>query len=226
MAGWTNLTPSAAALAAGNAYLYEDAGALKYQGTSGAGTMIVAADGTLQGGTGANAAAVGMLSTYYYKTPSSNSSTAPPVNRSFYLPIFIAETTTIDRIACRAGSTFSGTASIRLGIYADSGWQPSSLVLDAGTVSCTAANAIYQITISQSLSAGLYWLCFNTVTAATTNNFVSANASYLQMPVGTSVSSSMVTSLIQDVNVSSAFPSTAAYTGTVSNTADVWIRKA
>ena len=47
MAGWTNLTPSAAALAAGSAYLYEDAGALKYQGTSGSPATIVAANGAL-----------------------------------------------------------------------------------------------------------------------------------------------------------------------------------
>ena len=46
MAGWTNLTPSAAALAAGNAYLYESAGALTYQGTSGSAATIVNADGT------------------------------------------------------------------------------------------------------------------------------------------------------------------------------------
>jgi len=46
MAGWTNLTPSGAALASGNAYLFEDAGALKYQGTSGSAITMVNADGT------------------------------------------------------------------------------------------------------------------------------------------------------------------------------------
>lgn len=54
MAGWTNLTPSAGALAAGNAYLHEDAGALKYQGTSGSIATLVNADGTIpsSGGSG------------------------------------------------------------------------------------------------------------------------------------------------------------------------------
>lgn len=46
MPGWTNLTPSAAALASGNAYLYEQSGALKFQGTSGSAVTLANADGT------------------------------------------------------------------------------------------------------------------------------------------------------------------------------------
>ena len=46
MAGWTNLTPSAGALATGNAYLYESTGALMYPGTSGSAATLVNADGT------------------------------------------------------------------------------------------------------------------------------------------------------------------------------------
>ena len=41
-------------------------------------------------------------------------------------------------------------------------------MLDAGTVATTAAITVYQITISQSLSPGTYWLAFNMQTAAAT----------------------------------------------------------
>ena len=47
MAGWTNLIPSAGALASGSAYLYESSGALVYQGTSGSPVTLANANGTI-----------------------------------------------------------------------------------------------------------------------------------------------------------------------------------
>jgi hypothetical protein len=72
---------------------------------------------------------------------------------------------------------FVGTAVVRLGIYNNSSSdQPSTVLLDAGTVSPTAANTGYEITISQTLSQGWYWLAINCQTAATTNSILGVAA--------------------------------------------------
>jgi len=62
-----------------------------------------------------------------------------------------------------------------LGIYADTQGKPSTLLLDAGTVSATVAGTVYAVTISQSLSAGIYWLAANSQLAATTNTFYTSS---------------------------------------------------
>jgi hypothetical protein len=49
---------------------------------------------------------------------------------------------------------------------------PTTVVLNAGTVSCTASGVNYSVTISQSLTQGWYWIAVNTQTAATTNQFL------------------------------------------------------
>ena len=98
-------------------------------------------------------------------------------NTTYYTPIFIPNALTADRISCVTHSSFSGTASVRMGIYADNGGVPSTLVLDAGTVSATAGSTVYTITISQALSGGTwYWLAANTQTAATTNTFIGSTS--------------------------------------------------
>jgi len=91
-----------------------------------------------------------------------------------YVPIYIGGTTTFDRIAFRTGSTFSGTASVRLGIYNHDSTtgKPSTVLLDAGTVSATNNNTSYSITINQTLSIGWYWITFNCPTAAATNSYI------------------------------------------------------
>ena len=118
--------------------------------------------------------AIGYTATEYYG-PVHTSQTSLTLTKdvTYYVPIYIGKTTTFDRIACRTNSGFSGTATARLGIYNNdsSTGKPSTVVLDAGTVSCTAASTSYTITINQSLSAGWYWLAINTQTVATTNLF-------------------------------------------------------
>jgi hypothetical protein len=92
---------------------------------------------------------------------------------TYYVPFYVPQTTTFDRIGCRTASGFSGTATVRLGIYSNSTNRPDLVVLDAGTLSATAASTFYEITISQELSAGWYWLAFNSQTNAATNSFSS-----------------------------------------------------
>lgn len=113
------------------------------------------------------------ISTYYYRGIGLNSATVTSTaNRTYYTPFFVPETTTFDRIAIRSGSSFSGTASVRLGIYNSSNGQPSTVLLDAGTVSVTTSNQSVEITISQQLTRGVYWLAANSQTAAATNTYV------------------------------------------------------
>jgi hypothetical protein len=99
--------------------------------------------------------------------------TAFVANTTFYVPILIPVTQTYNQIIIRAGSGFSGSAVVRIGIYnhdAATG-KPTTVLLDAGTVAPTAAITNYAITINQSLTAGIYWLAANCQTAATTNQF-------------------------------------------------------
>jgi hypothetical protein len=158
----------------------------------------------------------------YYRSPVQyNIASAPVVNRTNYLPIFFPTTTTIDRIGCLTASTFSGTASVRLGIYNDTNGRPGTLLLDAGTVAPTAASTGYQITISQVLSPGVWWVAFNTITAATTNTFYGTSASATaNTPTLTGIGTTALTTAAsavhgfeQNVNVTSGY----ANTGTITN---------
>jgi hypothetical protein len=130
------------------------------------------------------------ISGYYYRSPSPSSITATAVaavNTSYYHPFFVSVATTFDRIQARAGSTFSGSAVVRLGIYGTTAGKPSTLILDAGTISLAAAFATGSITISQTLQPGLYWLTANSQTAATVNTYYGVQASgavaYIGQPI-------------------------------------------
>lgn len=120
------------------------------------------------------------ISGYYYRGQSAASITATAVatvNTTYYQPFFVSTATTFDRIQARAGSTFSGSSVVRLGIYGTASGKPSTLILDAGTISLTSAFQTGQITISQTLQPGLYWLAANSQTAATINTYYGPQAS-------------------------------------------------
>lgn len=72
--------------------------------------------------------------------------------------LYISKITIFDRIGCEVTTGGESGSTIRLGIYADNGFQyPGSLVLDAGTVTGDTI-AIKEINISQLLQPGLYWM--------------------------------------------------------------------
>jgi hypothetical protein len=97
--------------------------------------------------------------------------------RATWQPIYVDSTTSFDRLAVRTASTFVGSTTARLGIFNNTNGLPSTVVLDAGTVAVTAASTIYEITISQSLDAGFYWLCFaQQGTAPTTGTYIGTAA--------------------------------------------------
>lgn len=103
------------------------------------------------------------ISTFYYEGLRSGSSVALTATEdvTYYQPIYIPTSTTFDRIAMRTRSTHTGTSTVRLGVYNMGVGVPTTVALDAGTVSATAASTTYTITINQTLSAGWYWLAAN-----------------------------------------------------------------
>jgi hypothetical protein len=139
------------------------------------GRITTAANGS---GGGGGAQGVKPITGYYYSMngiDELNGSTISPTAGTIYAqPFQIATTATATRLAV---SLQAGTASkvIRLGIYSNNSTQdrPGSLLLDAGTVS-VATSGYKTITISQSLTAGTYWLVCLGVTGTVGGTFEAA----------------------------------------------------
>jgi hypothetical protein len=95
-----------------------------------------------------------------------NGAFVPTVGTLYAIPFWVGATATYDRIATNIGTAGSAGAVTRLGIYnvAASGL-PGTLVLDAGTVDSTTTGD-KNITISQSLSPGVYFTVMLTNDAA------------------------------------------------------------
>ena len=196
-------------------------------------TVTVSSVG-VQGATGATGAAgitpaLKKTTGNYYRTPVSNRATFAAVNqRVYYTPILIDSTTSFDRLAFHTGATFVGTASVRLGIFNDSNGNPSTVVLDAGTVSATAASTVYEITINQSLNAGFYWLAFCQQSAPTTAGYLGltgdANSPNFYISGAATPASVMIIGQFQS-GVTGAF-STAASLSQATATVYTWIRAA
>lgn len=108
-----------------------------------------------------------------------NNTLVPNTNTTYYIPFVVPKTFTADRLTIRTATSFSGTATVRMGIYNNNATTglPDTVLLDAGTVSATAASTDYSITISQSLTPGIYWIAGNCQSAATTNTYIGFNGS-------------------------------------------------
>jgi hypothetical protein len=158
----------------------------------------------------------------YYRSQALNNASAsagtPAINTNQYTLIWIPATKTFDRIAIFTGATFAGTGSVRLGIYNNnpSTFQPTTVVLDAGTVAPIAASTVYQITISQSLAAGWYWLASNCISVGTTNTFLGGSATTgATAYLGGTTANSVISGFTESVNATSGFDTA----GTLSITA-------
>ena len=167
----------------------------------------------------------------YMRTPIGLQNTFSVIHqRAYYMPIYVESTTTFDRLALSTASTFSGTGTVRMGIYNDSNGAPSTLVLDAGTVSATAASTNYEITISQSLNPGFYWLAFAQqgtapTTAAYTGAVNSGTQYFNQYILGAASPTAAPTFGWFQNSVTGAFATATSLTIST-NLAYVWIRSA
>lgn len=93
-------------------------------------------------------------------------------------PFVVTRTISIDRIAIEV-TTLALATVVRLGIYNDDGSVfPGSLLLDAGTVDTSTAG-LKTITISQTLSPGLYWLAAATGATSPELRAVTTNVSVI-----------------------------------------------
>lgn len=74
------------------------------------------------------------------------------------IPFWLPHAATFDRISCEVTTT-AGSSTVRLGIYNSTATDmPGTVLLDAGTVDSAGSTGVKEITISQAMSAGLYWL--------------------------------------------------------------------
>jgi len=80
-----------------------------------------------------------------------------------YTPIFVPVSLSFDRISLRTSANFFGSGTVRLGVYNcnTATGKPTTVKFDAGTVVASASNTTYEITISQTLAAGYYFVAFN-----------------------------------------------------------------
>jgi hypothetical protein len=135
-------------------------------------------------------------------------------NLCIYLPIYLSGTTTFDRIAVRTSTSFSGTSTMRLGIYNCSGGLPTTVVLDAGQITATATSTLYSIIINQTLNSGFYYLAVATQGLATTNSYQSTNGIIVPTLYPLTTSAGITSSSYSQTGVSGTF----ATAGTVSRT--------
>lgn len=135
-------------------------------------------------------------------------------------PWYLSAPATIDRIGSDISSAGSAGALLRLGIYADNGQgYPGALVLDAGTVDGTSAT-VSELTVSQVLPLGLYWVGAVVQGAPSTQPTVRVLQSPLAFPLSRVGSSAPTAALAvvgySQTSVTGALPST--FTTTIAPT--------
>jgi hypothetical protein len=101
---------------------------------------------------------------YSAAADSNNFNTNAVLSTTYFQPFFVPVETTFSTIGLQTSGTHTGSTTVRLGIYNNGTNVPTTVVVDAGTVVASTANAIFTITIDQTLSAGWYWLAFNAQT--------------------------------------------------------------
>lgn len=111
---------------------------------------------------------------YFGARTSQNYSDDPNTNavyqRLYFIPVIVPDAITVDRIAVECTTAVAAQVA-RLGIYnADANGLPSTLLLDAGTVS-VGTTGIKTITISQALTSQPYYLAIVTQTTSGTSAY-------------------------------------------------------
>jgi len=161
---------------------------------------------------------VGFLSTI-----STAATAALAANTLYATPFVVTDTATFTRIGINVTTLSTGGA--RLGIYNFANGVPTTLVLDAGTVSVTSTGE-KEITISQSLSAGAYMLvmlCDGTPIVrrtATTNSSTPAFGN----PDSSTAQPTHITQALTYGALNASF-GTPTYVTDATTTPAIWLRK-
>jgi len=132
-------------------------------------------------------------------------------NRMFLGPIQVFKTVTIDQLACNISVVGGAGSVIRMGIYSGDN-QPTTLVVDGGTVAASSGAGTKSVSISETLQTGMYWVAYaNQVgTSPTTSYCAWAATSSIGLNnflSNDSVAGAGNSSWYQD-SVTGAFPST------------------
>lgn len=136
----------------------------------------------------------------------------------YALPFIVGETTPFDRIACVVQTAEAGMV-VRLGIYKSSRLVPSTLVVDAGSMS-VGTTGVKEFTINTTLSPGLYWIVALTNSTNARFRASTANGDGLYLNLGQGVNDWFDGNIsdswrMTGYTATSALPATASLTGLV-----------
>ncbi|WP_445634595.1 hypothetical protein NSTC745_06417 [Nostoc sp. DSM 114161] len=112
---------------------------------------------------------------YYVTDPyiiSSSSSSNIPNNTLCYIPLFVPQPISIDRIGIFVGTGLTGSLC-RLGLYSNSDGLPKNLIFDSGDISCATAG-FKEAVVSAFLVPNYYWIGANSSVASPSLYSVSA----------------------------------------------------
>jgi hypothetical protein len=141
----------------------------------------------------------------------------PVQGTTYYHPIYLSGFA-FDRIVGRTQSSFSGTATLRLGIYnVDATTKlPSTVFLDAGTASVSTSNTDVSITISSTPPAGYYYIAFNVQTVSAGNEWLGSNQDGVDFVSPNSMEnlSRVSTRILQETGITGAFATAGTLTAT------------
>lgn len=168
--------PLATATTKGDLYVATASGVVTRIGVGADGTFLKANSGqstglewatpTVTGGGGGSVTGyetgVSAATGLWYRAPGDGpvaANVTATVGRALFVPFIVATSKTWDRIGCDVAVVAAATGVVRLGIFANNtSGQPGTLILDAGTIDATGTGG-KNVTISQLLAPGLYWLC-------------------------------------------------------------------
>jgi hypothetical protein len=168
---------------------------------------------------------------YYYITCSPNTSgTFQLTNNSMRVyPWIVPNAVTLSAIGVEVTTAGNAGAVIRLGIYAHDPaiGMPNALVADFGTVAADAV-ASPEITISQALTPGVYWIAHVPQNAATTAPTVRANGTSwpapIQLPHTTNGSNATRSGYTHTGTVSAGLPSNFIFSGGAATFGRVYVK--
>jgi len=141
---------------------------------------------------------------YYYSQGGAQTNATNSLNTMSLVPFVISVSATFTKIGIYVNTASVGGV-VRLGIYNSTDGAPSTRLLDAGTVATTTSSTFASITISQTLSPGIYWLAAVSQTATCSAQCKGSTAFVPQVPYLASPANSS-TAGFQVASVSGALP--------------------
>lgn len=177
-------------------------------------TVTDFAQSTTVGATFRRGSTPGYATATYTGPQGTRSTFATAVGQMTCVPLFVTASAKFDRIGMEV-TAFLATSVVRLGVYADNGkGVPGDLILDAGTVDAGSVNGAKEITISQWLQPGLYWLAAANQVAASTVRIVSGALNPVAGASLATATGATAPNGYYQSGVTGAFPATFALTGT------------